>query len=60
MEKEILIFGKSNNELELIVRYYFDCEIRPLNQKVFEKMYQKYNQYFDKMEFFEYKNGIDF
>ena len=46
MEKEILIFGKSNNELELIVRYYFDCEIRPLNQKVFEKMYQKYNQYF--------------
>lgn len=60
MEKEILIFGKSNNELELIVRYYFDCEIRPLNQKVFEKMYQKYNQYFNKMEFFEYKNGIDF
>lgn len=60
MEKEILIFGKSNNELELIIRYYFDCEIRPLNQKVFEKMYQKYNQYFDKMEFFEYKNGIDF
>lgn len=60
MEKEILIFGKSDNELELIVRYYFDCEIRPLNQKVFEKMYQKYNQYFDKMEFFEYENGIDF
>lgn len=60
MEKEILIFGKSNNELELIIRYYFDCEIRPLNQKVFEKMYQKYNQYFDKMEYFEYKNGIDF
>ena len=60
MEKEILIFGKSNNELELIVRYYFDCEIRPLNQKVFEKMYQKYNQYFNKMEFLEYKNGIDF
>lgn len=60
MEKEILIFGKSNNELELIVRYYFDCEIRPFNQKVFEKMYQKYNQYFNKMEFFEYKNGIDF
>ena len=60
MEKEILIFGKSNNELELIVRYYFDCEIRPLNQKVFEKMYQKYNQYFNKMGFFEYKNGIDF
>lgn len=60
MEKEILIFGKSNNELKLIVRYYFDCEIRPLNQKVFEKMYQKYNQYFNKMEFFEYKNGIDF
>lgn len=60
MEKEILIFGKSNNKLELIVRYYFDCEIRPFNQKVFEKMYQKYNQYFNKMEFFEYKNGIDF
>lgn len=60
MEKEILIFGKSNNELELIVRYYFDCEIRPFNQKVFEKMYQKYNQYFNKMKFFEYKNRIDF
>ena len=60
MEKEILIFGKSNNELELIVRYYFDDVIRPLNQKVFEKMYQRYQQFFDKMEFFEYKNGIDF
>lgn len=60
MEKEILIFGKSNNKLELIVRYYFDDVIRPFNQKVFEKMYQKYNQYFNKMEFFEYKNGIDF
>lgn len=60
MEKEILIFGKSNNELELIIRYYFDDVIRPLNQKVFEKMYQKYRQFFDKMEFFEYKNGIDF
>lgn len=60
MEKEILIFGKSNNELELIVRYYFDNVIRPLNQKVFEKMYQRYEQFFNKMEFFEYKNGIDF
>lgn len=60
MEKEILIFGKSNNELELIIRYYFDDVIRPLNQKVFEKMYQRYQQFFDKMEFFEYKNGIDF
>lgn len=60
MEKEILIFGKSNNELELIVRYYFDDVIRPLNQKVFEKMYQRYKQFFDKMEFFENKNGIDF
>ena len=61
MEKEILIFGKSNNELELIIRYYFDDVIRPLNQKVFEKMYQRYHQqFFDKMEFFEYKNGIDF
>ena len=36
MEKEILIFGKSNNELEIIVRYYFDNVIRPLNQIVFE------------------------
>lgn len=60
MEKEILIFGKSNNKLELIVRYYFDNVIRPLNQKVFEKMYQRYEQFFNKMEFFEYKNGIDF
>lgn len=60
MEKEILIFGKSNNELELIVRYYFDDVIRPLNQKVSEKMYQRYKQFFNKMEFFEYKNGIDF
>lgn len=60
MEKEILIFGKSNNELELIVRYYFDDVIRPFNQKVFEKMYQRYKQFFDKMEFFENKNGIDF
>lgn len=58
MEKEILIFGKSNNELELIIRYYFDDVIRPFNQKVFEKMYQRYQQFFDKMEF--YKNGIDF
>lgn len=60
MEKEILIFGKSNNELELIVRYYFDDVIRPFNQKVFETVYQKYKQFFDKMEFFENKNGIDF
>lgn len=60
MEKEILIFGKSNNELELIVRYYFDDVIRPFNQKVFEKMYQRYQQFFDKMKFFRYKNGIDF
>lgn len=60
MEKEISIFGKSNNELELIVRYYFDNVIRPFNQKVFEKMYQRYKQFFNKMEFFEYKNGIDF
>lgn len=60
MEKEILIFGKSNNKLELIVRYYFDNVIRPFNQKVFETVYQKYKQFFDKMEFFENKNGIDF
>lgn len=60
MEKEILIFGKSNNELELIVRYYFNDIIRPFNQKVFETIYQKYKQFFDKMEFFENKNGIDF
>lgn len=60
MEKEILIFGKSNNKLELIVRYYFDDVIRPFNQKVFETVYQKYKQFFDKMEFFENKNGIDF
>lgn len=60
MEKEILIFGKSNNTLELIVRYYFDDVIRPFNQKVFETVYQKYKQFFDKMEFFENKNGIDF
>lgn len=58
MEKEILIFGKSNNELGLIVRYYFDNEIEPFNQKVFKTVYQKYKQFFDKMEFF--KNGIDF
>lgn len=60
MEKEILIFGKSNNELELIVRYYFDDVIKPFNQKVFETVYQKYKQFFDKMKFFENKNGIDF
>lgn len=61
MEKEILIFGKSNNKLELIVRYYFDNVIRPFNQKVFETVYhKKYKQFFDKMEFFENKNGIDF
>lgn len=61
MKKELFVCGdKQNNKLiELFIRYYFDCEIKPANQKVIEIQYQKYKEYFDKLEFFKNKKGFD-